>query len=972
MNRPKYPSPAVDLASYQLLVESVKDYAIFMLDLSGHIITWNIGAERMKGYTSEEAIGQHFSLFYPSEDLLAGKPDMELQVAAREGKYEEEGWRLRKDGSHFWASVVITALFDEKGQLAGFAKVTRDLTERKQHEEALKEANAHLQAQVEERIAQLETYEHAPVGIAQTDLTGRWQSVNDRFCQILGYTREELLSMAFSDITYPEDTESQLASLRRLVIGECETYSMEKRYVRKDGTLVWADWTGSVIRDSAGHPVRCILVVEDISARKRAEEALLESEEQFRTIFENAAAGVAQVGLDGKWLRVNPALCRIVGYPRQELLRLSFQDITDPRDMDADLNQFKRLLAGEIPSYSMEKRYIRKNRTRVWVDLTVSLARGRDGKPKYAVSMIEDITRRKQAEQAMRRAEEHFRLLVEGTEDYAIIRLDPYGNIISWNPGAEKILGYREGEIIGQHFSVFYTPEDIERGEPQRKLSRAIREGRAEEDCWRTRRDGSRFWGSGVVSALYDEDGNVQGFVKIMRDMSEQRLNQERASYLANHDTLTGLPNRAYFSDRLHETIVHAQREETGMALLMLDLDRFKAVNDTLGHHIGDLLLKEVANRLQTCVRETDTVARLGGDEFVVIQTNVLQETDAAALAQKIVDALEEPYTLEGQEVHSGTSVGVTLYPQDGKDSQQLLKNVDLALYRAKDHGRHNYQLYTEDLHEVILDRQQMEQDLRRALANEEFSLYYQPQIDLDTWRICGVEALLRWRNPHLQMLAPAEFLDLAQETGLIVPIGEWVLREACRQNKAWQDAGVPPLRVGVNFCARQIHDARFVEMVKRVLAETGLSPMCLEMEISESQFTKDRETLHAILTELSEMNIRISSDDFGAALSNLNLLCQFPMDTLKIDRRVIEHVARSKEDRAMAAAVITLAQNLEVRVVAEGVETMEQLAFLKDKGCQAAQGFLFSPPVAARSLEVMLRAGTWSRMNPADDEEEQ
>jgi diguanylate cyclase (GGDEF)-like protein/PAS domain S-box-containing protein len=908
------------------------------------------------GYTRDELLQLTYQDITHPDDQQVG-PKYLRRLAKGEASTEliQKRYR-RKDGSIAWVEIAASPVRNETGELQYISTFIEDITERTLSDQALRASEERYRA----------TVENAPVGIAQTDLNGCWQQVNDRLCQILGYSREELLRMSFKDITPASDYKAQQVWARKIFDGEIDTFTMEKRYRRPDNATVWANLTGTLIRDGDGKPAYFITVVEDITARKQAEEALQASEEQFRAIFEHAAEGIAQVNLAGRWLRANKALCRIVGYSEPEMRKLSFQEITYPADLATELEQFRQLLAGEISDYSLEKRYIRKNRTRVWVDLTASLVRGLDGQPKYVIAMVEDITRRKQAEETIRRAEAHFRSLVEGTEDYAIVRLDSYGNVSSWNPGAEKILGYSEDEIIGQHFSIFYTPEDVERGEPQRKLSRAIREGRAEEDRWRTRKDGSRFWGAGVINALYDEDGNVQGFVKFIRDMTEQRLGQERTAYLANHDTLTGLPNRAYFSDRLHEAIANAERHAARFALLLLDLDRFKSINDSLGHHIGDLLLKEVAARLQTCMRETDTVARLGGDEFVVIQTNISADRDAATLAQKLVNTLEEPYLLEGQEVHSGTSIGVTIYPNDARDSVQLLKNADLALYQAKDTGRHHYQFFTEDMHTAILGRQQMEQDLRRALQNKEFSLFYQPQVDLATWQICGVEALLRWQNPQLQMLTPGMFLELAMETGLIIPIGEWVLREACRQNKAWQDAGLPAFRIGVNFCAKQVTDPRFIRMVHQVLSDTGLSPSCLEMEITENQFVKDREIMQRILADLKAMDVRISTDDFGTALSSLNLLCQFPMDTLKIDRTVIEHVAHRKQDRAMAAAVINLARDLNVRVVAEGVETLEQLAFLQQQGCTSAQGFLFSPPVSAPALEALLRDGNWSRMNPA------
>lgn len=1203
MKRSVDPSLENDLASYQLLVESAKDYAIFMLSESGHVLTWNIGAERLYGYIANEVIGQHFSGFYPAEEVEAGQLERLLQPG-QNLQDEEEGWHMRSDGSRFWAGVLLTALYDPDGKLTGFVSVIHDMTERKRYEDGLRTANATLEARIKQalyenklilenspdlicavnaegRFTQVNaacekllgyqpaemlgrqfldfvyqedhgkasreakvilsgqattslenrwvrkdgalvhlawsaiwsdeaqqyfsigrdvtearraqqalrqseeefrsTFELAPVGISHTALNGELRHVNEAYCRMVGYSMEELVQLRFEAISHPDDRVYAQDALRRLQSGEMTTISIEKRYLRKDGETVWARLTATLKRDGAtGEPCHYITIAEDITGQKQAmetahaaeqqvrtilesisdaffsldndwrftylnaraeqllerpretllghnvweefpeamgdtfereyrkardtrqavefetfftplatwfavtayphpeglsvyfdditerkqlEAALTQSEEMFRSTFEQAAVGISYTSLDGTMQRVNRRCCDILGYSEEELKRLTYLDITHPDDRQLNQDRIRQMFAGEIDSFCIEKRFFHKNHQVVWVELTSTLKLHPVSQaPEGFIAIIQDITQRKQVEEKLRQAEEHFRLLVESTEDYAIIRLDKYGNIASWNPGAEKILGYREQEIVGQHFSRFYTAKDSMNGEPQRKLSRTIRDGRAENEHWQVRRDGSRFWSNGVINAIYDDNGNVQGFVKIMRDITERKMAEDRTLYLAHHDVLTGLPNRAHFSLQLPEILADARRDLTGVALLMLDLDRFKAVNDTLGHDVGDLLLKEVANRLLMSVRETDTVARLGGDEFIIIQTNVMDKADAATLAQKIVTELGRPYLLNGQEIQSGTSIGITLYPGDGQDVGQLLKNADLALYRAKDQGRHNYQFYAEEMQAAILARQRMERDLRHALENQEFSLVFQPQIDLATWQVSGVEALLRWHSPHLQLLAPDAFLDLAHEAGLIVPIGEWVLREACRQNRAWQDDGIPPFRMGVNFSAREVEDPQFTERIRRILAETRMDAAHLEVEITEGQLIKDREGTLTVLGELQKMNIGIAADDFGNGLTNLKTLKRFEVDKLKIDRTVIEHVAQNRHDAAIAAAIIKLGVALNVRVVAEGVETFEQLAFLQQEGCTHAQGFLFTPPVSARALAVLLREGKWAR----------
>jgi len=455
-----------------------------------------------------------------------------------------------------------------------------------------------------------------------------------------------------------------------------------------------------------------------------------------------------------------------------------------------------------------------------------------------------------------------------------------------------------------------------------------------------------------------------------MRDQTTQRLADEQTRFLANHDGLTGLPNRVNFSNQLHQAIAVSQRTGIPMVVLLLDLDRFKYVNDTFGHHTGDLLLKEVAQRIRSSIRQTDFVARLGGDEFVIIQADVSQPDAAETLARKLVMELGRPYQLDGNEVISGTSVGISVYPKDAKSSVELLKRADLALYRAKHAGRHNYQFYTSELVTEQTWKRDREAALRGALKNHQFEMYYQPQIDLHTWKITTVEALLRWNATEMETVLPNEFLEIAEQTGLIVEIGEWALREACHQVRRWQSQGLSDLRLSVNCSARQFGDPRFVGMIPSIVRDAGLIPSSLELEVPEAMLAKHPE-IKEQLSDLRALGIRLTIDNFGTGATALIDFKDFEIDVLKIDKAFVQHLPHRREDSAITSAIINLAHNLGVSVVAGGVETAEQLAYLTARDCTSAQGFIFSPPVPAVKFEELMLGGTWSRINrnPAIDE---
>lgn len=442
------------------------------------------------------------------------------------------------------------------------------------------------------------------------------------------------------------------------------------------------------------------------------------------------------------------------------------------------------------------------------------------------------------------------------------------------------------------------------------------------------------------------------------KEVSERKQAEERLYYLANHDSLTNLPNRRLFIDRLNQALARLPWHKRVAAVLFLDLDRFKHINDTLGHPIGDLLLVAVSERLQSCLRNGDTIARFGGDEFAILLVDMARAEDVSKVAQKIINALSKVFIVKNYELFITTSIGISLCPQDGKDADTLLKNADAAVYRAKGQGKNNYQFYLASLNTDALERLAMETRLNQALEREEFLLHYQPRVDLNTGKIIGIEALVRWQNQDLGMVSPAKFIPLAEETGLIVPIGEWVLRTACAQNKAWQTSGLSPVVMSVNISARQFQQNSLVEMVSRVLRGTGLDPKCLELELTESILMQKEKPFIEMLSDLNSMGISLSVDDFGTGYSSLSYLNRFPIKTLKIDQSFVNNITKNPDDAVIVNAIITLAHSLRLEAIAEGVETAEQLEFLRSLHCDGMQGYLFSRALPAVEATKLLAEG--------------
>ncbi|MBT1072045.1 EAL domain-containing protein [Geobacter chapellei] len=455
-----------------------------------------------------------------------------------------------------------------------------------------------------------------------------------------------------------------------------------------------------------------------------------------------------------------------------------------------------------------------------------------------------------------------------------------------------------------------------------------------------------------------DSSGNVVLVSGTTLDITARIRAESEIQQLINYDTLTGLPNRSLLHDRLKLAIAQAAREHNLVGVLLLDLDRFKSINETLGHRAGDKLLKTVAKRLSACVRESDTLARLGGDEFVTILIGVSSEDGITTVAKKVLALIAEPMYIDGHEIYTSGSIGIAVYPMDGEDGHTLLKHADLAMYQAKEQDRNNFQFFSREMNTKVLERMMLETSMRKALDREEFFLVYQPQVDVRSGRIIGMEALLRWQHPDMGLLGPDKFIYLAEDNGFIIPLGEWVLRAACKQNKAWQDAGLTPVRVAVNLSSKQFGQQRLDEMIASVLMDTGLEPQWLEVEITESAIMKNAEQNATILHKLKEMGIALAIDDFGTGYSSLSYLKHFPITRLKIDRSFVRDITTNPDDAAIAEIIIAMAQTLKLNVIAEGVETRPQMEFLSFHNCVEMQGYLFSRPVPAEEFARLLREG--------------
>ncbi len=993
---------------------------------------------------------------------------------------------------------------------------TARYTER--HKELLRFVSDQVAAAVERKQAQefllqseerfRSVFDQSPVLICLLSFPeGKFQEMNAAAVQAFGWERHEIMGKTSTELNVWVDLEERNRYLE-LLTGQGSVQNFEARMRRRDGQQFTVLYSGSLVQ--LGDHRFSLSLIQDISERKRAEDSLQESQQQFKSAFDHSSIGMAMVGSNGQFLKVNASLSDIVGYSEEELLRRTFQDITHPDDLQADLDLLQQLVRGDIPSYQLEKRYFHRDGSTVLVNLAVSVVRDAGGNARHFISQIEDITERRRAEEWQRHYAEILAMistesataevldtlarfaerqsegmlcsilvlspdgkrLVHGAgpslPSFYVAAIDgtPIGpdvgtcgraawtgemcitqdisedpNWIPWRPLAERaglhacwshpVLS-SEGRVLGT-FAVYRREpgapreRDVEmirrsaglaaialeraRDHEDRRLAKVVfeqslegimvtdvdnrvlmvnrafeqltgytgaellgklpaiidpsrddgaaRSARAEAlaasgrwagEVWGRKKDGDAYPLAMSVASVCDAGGALSHYISILSDVSDQKIQAARIEQLAFYDSLTGLPNRALFLDRLEQTLANSRRHGSNGAILFLDLDRFKEINDSLGHAIGDLALAEVAKRFQQVSRKEETLARLGGDEFVLIAEGADHQT-AVRIASRLQRVLVEPLDLMGQPYSVGASIGIAFYPADGQTSEDLIKRTDIAMYQAKASGG-GYRLYQAEMGVELEKRLTIAKKLGHAMEAGELKLYYQPQIDLVSGKVMGAEALLRWIDPVLGFVSPGEFIPIAEERGMMGPLGDWVLREACRQVNAWAEQGMRlDGRVAINVSALQMEDPDIVGRLLEIVHEAGLDPDRFELELTESSMMADPERAVEVMELLSAAGFGLSIDDFGTGYSSLAYLKRFAADQIKIDISFVRNMLTDADDHTIVTTIIAMARSLGLQTTAEGVEELGQAEALKALGCDFAQGYYFGRPEPAASF---------------------
>jgi diguanylate cyclase (GGDEF)-like protein/PAS domain S-box-containing protein len=726
--------------------------------------------------------------------------------------------------------------------------------------------------------------------------------------------------------------------------------------IRRDGTRFTVLVGTREIRDFQGNLLYYQAEQIDITKRKQVEGALRESEEKYRTVADFTYDWEYWLASDGKYIYVSPSCERISGYRAEEFQQDQnlLEKITHPDDKHLLAVHINDVLQGKFDVYELEFRIVTKNNEECWIGHTCQAVYDRDGTYLGQRGSNRDITERKKSEETLRLSEERFRRIFD-EGPFGMGLESPDQTIIAANEVLCELLGYTEQELAGQNIADVTYEEDREKSKELlgQLFANSTPVFRLEKRY--VRKDGTILWANTTISAIHGQEGNVLYGLAIIEDITESRTAAEKIRLLAYYDSLTGLPNRTFHKELVKRSIEHAHRHKEIFALIYIGLDNLKRINDTLGYGIGDLLLKAVADRLTYALRKSDYVARLnvdehetvnvlsrvGGDEFMVLVHDLNQAQDVARTSRRLLEELSAPYDLGGQEVFITVSIGIALYPDDGTDVDDLLKNAEKAMRHTKNEGKNNFHFYSKSMHSSVSELLTLENDLHRALERNELVLYYQPKVDAATRMVKGMEALIRWNHPDRGLIPPMQFIPIAETSGLILPIGEFVIRTVCGQIKTWQEAGYQQVNIALNVSGRQFDQQNLIEIVQEALQDSMIFPQCLEVEITESTIMRNPEKAVQILTDLKAIGLRIAIDDFGTGYSSLSYLKQLPLDFLKIDQSFVKGVASDPKDQAIIRTIIAMAHSLNLKTIAEGVETEEQLSFLQEHGCDEIQGIL-------------------------------
>jgi diguanylate cyclase (GGDEF)-like protein/PAS domain S-box-containing protein len=900
-------------------------------------------ARRILGYAPDEWMEEGFWAAHIHPD------DRERAVAyctlqTQSGANHAFEYRmLASDGRVVWLKDLVSVEVRD-GQPVAVRGIMVDISDRKRLGDALRRKNDLLQT----------VMDHIPCGISLIDSDLNIVLVNDRARAMLdvpakmfkdGKTPiEDLFRLNASRGDYgPGDPEQQVRE-RMALMKRGEPHVLER--VRSDGTAI-------EIRRQPLPRGGYVTIYTDITRESAAKAAIARESASIRAVLEHLPQGISVFDEHLMLRQWNAGMIEMLGLPPEIVYNgMYFDDMIRVPASRGDYGPgdpevyVKRL-------HALAKRFEPHQFERTRPSGKTHLVSGNpmlvDGELTGFVTTYTDITERKCAEEELRLSATVFEHSTQG-----ITITDASRRILKVNRAFCAITGYAEEEVIGKTHSILHSGRQD--AAFYREMWKTINEhGNWSGEIWNRRKSGEVFAEQLSVIRVLDRNGDVANYIGIFSDLSPAKAAQYQIERLSLYDAMTGLPNRSFLHDRLDHALRLADRDRHHVALLAIDLDRLAHINEVLGHHIGDRLLVAAADRLRGATRGADTVTRHIGDEFVVIMEELSDPRDAAILAERVLAELSRPFTLDGHEVNVSACIGIGLYPEDGKSAQILLKHTDVALHHAKENGESNYQFFCEEMNRASIERLQIESNLRLALQREEFHLVYQPQVDLATGSITGMEVLIRWEHPEMGLVSPARFIPIAEETGHIIDIGMWVLREACKQTQHWHSLGYSGLQVAVNVSARQFRQDDFAHQVRQILDETGLSPECLELELTESMIMQRPEQVVSVMGQLRAMGVKFSIDDFGTGYSSLSQLKRFPIDKLKIDQSFTRDIGTDANGTAITCAIIALGNSMRLRVVAEGVETHDQQRFLIDNGCHSMQGYLFSRPVMANDFHDLL-----------------
>ena len=943
---------------YAAIVQHARD-AVITVSADGVITGWNPAAQQLYGYTAEEALGASITLLRDPAENATATEMLERAAGGRAATVTRRN--ARKNGSLFYAEISYAPIRSEDGSIRSVTAFVRDVT-------AQREATRYLRDSEELQRAR---FTQAPVAQLITSPEGPITAVNPALVALVGWSEQELLG--HDPLEFLEPTDVPLAAERRdeYISGAREAGQVQVRIRRPDGSEIYAIAASSVMRSATGQLLGVCTFVQDVTAQFEAEQQLRTSEARFRELVQHAGDVAVILAPDATITYATSTTSNFLGFQPEEVIGTDGWDYVHEEDK-ARLNEtFQRALATPGTQPPVRIRVLRLDGSWRWVDYTVTNLLDEPAVAGMVIN-LRDAHEQHLAEQALRASEQRYRTIVETAQE-GILAIDAEGRVAFANRRAGDIWGLSPEAL--QTKSIDSSPWAADLWVLADRLAAAPAGHTESFEITHARADGTPLHVQMSASPLFDDHGKYVGALALQTDVTEQRRAARELEHMALYDQLTGLANRTLFLDRLEHAIVRSRRFGQHLAVLFCDLDQFKLVNDSLGHAAGDELLREVADRLRHTVRGEDTVARLGGDEFVVLMEDVLEESEPTDLAERINLALGAPFELLGRHVTASASIGISsLSPESTASAGDLLRDADAAMYAAKSRGRSRVQAFDSSLRANAVDVLTTTGELRQALEEEQLRLHYQPIVDLTTGEVVGLEALVRWQHPHRGLLPPAAFIEAAETSGLIVPVGAWVTAAACKAAAGWTDLGRDgtPLQVSVNLSARQLVDGTVVDTVAAALAMSGLPAESLLLEVTESAVMEDAAAALDVLHALKGLGVAIAIDDFGTGYSSLTYLRRFPVDRLKIDRSFVAGLGVSDDDHAIVSSVISLARSVGVTPVAEGVETREQLSVLRRLKCDMAQGYLFSRPVPAESIRTTV--STLSRDGAAavltDDEE--